>query len=37
MTCKCDTMYMLFKEKLQLIIQETKFENLNMFWYDLKL
>jgi hypothetical protein len=37
MACKCDTMYMLLKEKLYLIIQKTKFENVNMVWYDLKL
>ncbi len=37
MTYKCDAMYMLFKENLQLIIQKIKFEDVNMFQYDLKL
>ncbi len=37
MTCKCDAMFLLFEEKLQLIIFETKTEYVNMFWYDLKL
>jgi hypothetical protein len=31
MTCKWDAMYLLFKEKLQLILQEIKLENVNFF------
>ncbi len=37
MTCKCHVMYMLFREKLELMISKIKLENVNMFWYDLKL